>query len=81
MPSSSRIERFERNTRFQPTEKLSKRKVCAKYKALSLGPFICTYLHSGYISGLMIWQPCKYNWDCATLMGVLSYLRVLTWSY
>lgn len=33
---------------------------------------IYTYLHSGYISGLVIWQPCKYNWDCATLMGLLS---------
>lgn len=29
----------------------------------------------------MIWQPCKYNWDCATLMGLLPCLRVLTWSH
>lgn len=42
MPSSSRIEGFERKARFQPTKKLSKGKVCAKYKSLSLGPFIYT---------------------------------------
>jgi len=42
MPSSSRIEGFEKNTRFQLTEELSKGKVCAKYKFLSLGPFIHT---------------------------------------
>jgi len=52
MPPSFRIEEFEKNARFQPTEELSKGKVCAKYKSLSLGPFIHTCI---LVISLVLW--------------------------
>jgi hypothetical protein len=79
VPSLSRVEGFENNAKFQLTKELIKGESMRKAQ-MSVPWSVYPYLHAECITGLVTWKPCKYNWACTAVMGLLSCLRVLTWS-